>query len=149
MEGLTAQQREDCQDIFSLLDRNGSGSLDIEELGSGLRGLGLNPTEAEIRALMKEADKDGSGELNFDEFVRLYKKCFAITVVTEEEVRTQFKRLDKNDDGTINAQELRELLITGDEPLTKAEANALIAEFDKNGDGVLDLEEFVNGLLAK
>src|SRR5689334_17583790 len=113
MDSLTAQQREDCQDIFTLLDRDNSGSLDVEELGNGLRALGLNPTEAEIRHLMEECDTDHNGGLSLEEFVRLYKRCFTITVVTEEEVRAQFKRLDKNNNGTVEADELRELLITG------------------------------------
>jgi len=43
-------------EIFNLFDKNHDGSIDIKELGDGMRALGANPTDAEIRAMMKEAD---------------------------------------------------------------------------------------------
>ncbi|CAG9321006.1 unnamed protein product [Blepharisma stoltei] len=149
MAKLTAQEWEDCQDIFTLLDRDGSGTLDFQELGNGLRGLGLNPTEAEIRAFIAEFDEDQTGGLTLEEFKNVYIKCLKTSVVTEEEVKTQFKRLDKNEDGHVDANELMEILMTGDDPLTKEEAQSIIEEFDTNGDGVLSLDELLDGLLGK
>lgn len=149
MAELTAQEWEECQEIFNLLDRDQSGYLDFTELGRGLRGLGLNPTQLEVQQYMDEFDTDHSNGLSVEEFAYLYKRSLSNSSITEEEVRAQFEKLDKNGDGSIDANELREILTTGEEPLTLDEAEAIIADFDKNGDGVLSLQEFMHALIGK
>ena len=42
-------------------------------MGTVLRSLGQNPTEAELAALVEEVDKDKSGTIEFDEFVEVFK----------------------------------------------------------------------------
>ncbi|CAG9321007.1 unnamed protein product [Blepharisma stoltei] len=149
MARLTSQEEEDCQDIFHLLDHNKNQILDLGELGKGLRGLGLNPSEGEVRKYMADYDRDRNNGLSLEEFESVYQRCLSSSSVTEEEIRAQFKKLDKNGDGTLDARELKDILIGGEEPLTREEADALIADFDVNGDGVLSIDEFVNGLLGR
>ena len=42
-----------------MFDRNGDGTISVEELGSILRALGQNPTQAQVNDFMKKADKNG------------------------------------------------------------------------------------------
>lgn len=64
--------------IFYDLDRDGSGSLDADELGSMLRSLGHDPTHEEIVELIKSVDvgnsddDQGDGQIQFREFIVLY-----------------------------------------------------------------------------
>ena len=62
-----------------------------------------------------------------------------------EAIRRAFALFDCDGDGSITGDELAAALqhpSTG-HPFTGDEAQALIRRFDKNGDGVLDMEEFV------
>ena len=59
--------------MFFELDRDGSGSIDAEELGMMLRSLGQNPSEQEIKDLIASVDdEDGDGQLQLREFLQLY-----------------------------------------------------------------------------
>lgn len=55
--------------MFKSLDNNKNRSLDAEELESGLRDYGINLNSEQIRVLVKFFDKDGSGNINFNEFL--------------------------------------------------------------------------------
>ena len=55
---------------FSVFDRDGSGSIDANELKYVLVNLSDDLTDGEIVAMIEEADEDGNGEIDFDgEFV--------------------------------------------------------------------------------
>lgn len=149
MDELTESQIEEMKDVFTVIDTNKSGSIDCAELGKGLRGLGLNPSNAEVQALMDEYDKDNNSVLSLEEFAELYHKCLAFQRPSEEQLIEQFNKLDVNGDGTIDANELKKVLLFGDEALTEEEAERIIADFDRNGDGVLSLNEFVDGILGR
>ena len=53
---------------FDLIDIDGSGALDAEELGAALSLLGCDPSTA--AAALAAADADSSGELGYAEFAR-------------------------------------------------------------------------------
>ena len=61
-----------CQ-VFELLDRDGGGSLCANELHNVMQDLDIGVTLEEIEAVLGELDKDGNGEIDFDEF--LYTMC--------------------------------------------------------------------------
>ena len=46
---LTDEQMAECQEVFSMFDKNGDGTISISELGLIMRKLGLSPTEAELQ----------------------------------------------------------------------------------------------------
>jgi len=62
--------------LFFQLDTDGSGSIDQEELGTMMRQLGQNPTEAELHDLIKSVDDegDGDGKIQLREFLVLYTR---------------------------------------------------------------------------
>jgi EF-hand domain pair len=53
---------------FAFLDADGSGALDVDELEEPLTGMGLVLSREEVLQLIREVDRDESGELDFDEF---------------------------------------------------------------------------------
>jgi len=45
--------------MFELFDKNGDNSINSEEMGKVLRGLGFQMTNKEIRAAIKQIDVNG------------------------------------------------------------------------------------------
>ena len=65
---------------------------------------------------------------------------------TPAEIAKAFQMFDTDSDGSLSPAELKAVLcrpVKGATALTEAQVDDLIKKFDKNGDGVLDLDEFV------
>ena len=58
----------ELQETFRLLDLDGSGSIDAAELRQLLTCVGHGLSMEEAEAMVEEADKDCSGEVEYDEF---------------------------------------------------------------------------------
>lgn len=48
------------REAFKLFDKDGNGSITVEELVAILKNLGQNPTDAEISDIVSEVDADGT-----------------------------------------------------------------------------------------
>lgn len=64
MAPLTEAQVSECKEAFALFDKDNDGCITTGELGTVMRALGKNPTEAEVRSIVKEVDPDGRGVIN-------------------------------------------------------------------------------------
>lgn len=60
------------RDSFSLFDKDGDGTITTKELGTVLRSFGQHPTEEELQDLINGMDSDGSGTIDFPEFLTEY-----------------------------------------------------------------------------
>ena len=70
---ISDKELEMARKMFFDLDRDGSGSIDAEELGMMLRSLGQNPTDEELHALIDSVDDgDKDGQIQLREFLKLY-----------------------------------------------------------------------------
>ena len=54
-----------------MFDSDGSGKISQEELKLVMQNLGEKLTDEEITEMIREADEDGDGEVDFDEFVKM------------------------------------------------------------------------------
>lgn len=88
-----------------------SGSIDAAELGALMRALGQRPTDAQIRAMIDDADVDRTGSIEFHEFVAMMTRSVRPTD-RDAELRTAFAMFDQDGSGTIDLDELREVMRT-------------------------------------
>ena len=65
------QVEEDVAHAFRVFDRDGDGLISEEELRLTMNNLGEPLTDQEVRSMIEEADLDGDGRINFQEFARL------------------------------------------------------------------------------
>ena len=57
---------EEFKEIFSLVDRDGGGSISSDELEHLLSIIGIEASNEEVDAMIKEVDTDNSGEIEFN-----------------------------------------------------------------------------------
>ncbi|PWA30871.1 calmodulin [Artemisia annua] len=124
------------------------GCITTKELGTVMRSLGQNPTEAELQDMINEVDADQNGTIDFSEFLNLMARKMKDTD-SEEELKEAFKVFDKDQNGYISAAELRHVMTNLGEKLTDEEVDEMIREADMDGDGQVNYEEFVRMMLAK
>ncbi|KAF8024496.1 hypothetical protein BT93_F1618 [Corymbia citriodora subsp. variegata] len=144
---LTKQQIDEFQEAFCLLDKDGDGCITIKELATAIKSLDLNPTEEELQSMINEVDTNGSGTIEFGEFLNLMARKIKETE-TEEELKEAFKVIDKDQDGYISPNELKRVMIKLGEKLTEEELEEMMREADLDGDGQINYEEFIRMMLA-
>ena len=66
---LTQFDLKRYRDKFNEWDRDGTGSIDKEEVLLVMTSLGQRPAKGEIDGIMAKMDKDGSGAVSFEEFL--------------------------------------------------------------------------------
>uniref|UniRef100_A0A8V0Z225 Calmodulin 1 (phosphorylase kinase, delta) n=1 Tax=Gallus gallus TaxID=9031 RepID=A0A8V0Z225_CHICK len=137
---LTEEQIAEFKEAFSLFDKDGDGTITTKELGTVMRSLGQNPTEAELQDMINEVDADGNGTIDFPEFLTMMARKMKDTD-SEEEIREAFRVFDKDGNGYISAAELRHVMTNLGEKLTDEEVDEMIREADIDGDGQVNYED--------
>jgi len=145
---LTPEQIAEFKEAFSLFDKDGDGTITTKELGTVMRSLGQNPTEAELQDMINEVDSNGNGQIDFPEFLTMMSRKLQEND-TEEEIVEAFKVFDKDGNGYISAAELRHVMCNLGEKLTDDECDEMIREADIDGDGQINYAEFVKLMMTK
>ena len=107
-----------------------------------LRALGNNPTEEEVDNMIREVDEDGSGTIEFDEFLQMMSNKMNI-INYEKVIWEAFKVYDRDGNNLISGAELRYVLSTQGPMLTHEEIDEIISEADMDGDGHINYYEFM------
>uniref|UniRef100_M1E148 Calmodulin-3 n=2 Tax=Solanum tuberosum TaxID=4113 RepID=M1E148_SOLTU len=137
-----------AQGVGSGRDSFTHSCITTKELGTVMRSLGQNPTEAELQDMINEVDADGNGTIDFPEFLNLMAQKMKDTD-SEEELKEAFRVFDKDQNGFISAAELRHVITNLGEKLTDEEVDEMIREADVDGDGQINYDEFVKVMMAK
>ncbi|XP_033724560.1 uncharacterized protein LOC117314603 [Pecten maximus] len=139
---MTEDHIAEFREAFSLFDKDGDGFVSSKELGTVMRSLGQNPTEAELQDMINEVDTDGNGTIDFPEFLTMMsRKIFDDE--SDEELKEAFRTFDSDDNGFISAAELCHVMTNLGEKLTDEEVEEMVREADIDGDGQVNYEEFV------
>merc|ERR1712080_402662 len=65
---------EFLEKMFKLFDDDNTGKISLRNLRRVAQELGENIDEEELQDMINQADRDGDGEINIDEFYRIMKK---------------------------------------------------------------------------
>jgi len=146
LERLSKLSEDQRRAMFARLDKNGDGFVEAREMKfSGRPGGGKDGMPR-----LGELDLDKNGSVSFDEFL----KSEFVKRLPEERRRAFFDRLDRNGDGVLSPADRmgggRERGPGGPggpgrgPGEGRSDAKPKFESVDKNGDGVVDFEEFQN-----
>ena len=93
---LTEEQIAEFKEAFSLFDKDGDGTITTKELGTVMRSLGQNPTEAELQDMINEVDADGNGTIDFPEFLSLMARKMKDSNSHRENLNTALTAISHN-----------------------------------------------------
>jgi calcium-dependent protein kinase len=130
----------ELQKAFKSLDKNSDGKLSRDELIEGYNKImGDLAAEEEVDKIMRIADADGSGEIDYSEFVvaTMDKR----KLLSNEKLEQAFNLFDKDKSGSISANEIKDVLGVG-KNIDEKVWNDIITEVDGNGDGEISFVEF-------
>lgn len=139
---LSDEQRQDIKEAFDLFDSEGTGMIDTKELKVAIRALGFEPKKEEIKKMIAEIDKDGTGKISFEDFLSLMTVKMA-EKDSKEEILKAFRLFDDDETGTISFKNLKRVAKELGENLTDEELQEMIDEADRDGDGEVNQEEFL------
>ena len=140
---LSQEQVAEFQEAFSLFDLDGGGDIDAKELGTVMRSLGANPTEAEVAAMIAEVDTSGNGSIEFDEFCHLMARKLHVSDCVPE-LRETFHVYDEHDTGYISADALREIVAALADGLSDEEVDEIVrlGAYEDGFDGRINFDRF-------
>lgn len=141
-QGLDEEAMEEIKEAFNLFDTEGKGNIDVRELKAAFRALGFQVKKAEIRQMFVDMDKDlSSATVTFDEFVEMVTPKMQ-NRDSREEILKVFSLFDDDNTGAISFRNLKRVATELGENLTDEELQEMIDEADRDGDGLINEEEF-------
>jgi len=144
-DDLDKEQVAILKKAFDSFDPEKKGSINSEMVGTILRLMGQQFNTQTLRELIEEVDEDGSGEIEFDEFLILASKFILEEddEALQKELREAFRLYDKEGNGYITTKVLRDILHEIDDQISDADLDGMIEEIDSDGSGTVDFDEFM------
>ena len=137
---LNQNEVKDLEKTFDFFDKNKDGQITLNEFEQGLSELKTKGVDTkEIKDLFHAIDTDINGKIDYTEFLAaaLTKQQY----IKDERLLEAFSAFDKDNDGKISKEEIMDVLKLEKEDEKKVEG--LIKLADKNGDGLVDYNEFL------
>lgn len=136
---------------FRLIDDNRDRKLDLEEMLLGLKEYGATLEDDEVTELFKELDKDESGTVSFEEFLKAVRP--PLPQERLDIIERAFAKMDQSGDGSVTLEDLKGVYNGKEHPDvvagTKSEDEVLLeflANFDtpNKADGKVSKQEFID-----
>ena len=128
-----------------------SGMMTTDELRYAIEEMGYEITDEQLRQLMREFDADESGGMELLEFTALMARMLGYRELPSEQhklLRKVFDYVDSDKDGEITPEELKAVVERFGMRMPASQLDMYLAEFDANGDGLINVTEFCN-LMSK
>ncbi|XP_027343882.1 calcium-dependent protein kinase SK5 isoform X2 [Abrus precatorius] len=137
-ERLSEEEIGGLKELFKMIDTDNSGTITFDELKDGLKRVGSELMESEIKDLMDAADIDKSGTIDYGEFIAATVHLNKLE--REENLVSAFSYFDKDGSGYITIDEIQQAC--KDFGLDDVHIDDIVKEIDQDNDGQIDYGEF-------
>ena len=148
IDNLTDEQVIEFREAFQAFDKDGNGSITTKELGTVMRSLGQNLSEAEIKEMIDIVDEDKNGTIDFQEFLHLMARKMKL-VRKEEQLLDAINILDKDGNGKISKYELRYNLLSSNSDINGEDIEEFIRTIGTDEEGNIDIQNFIEILMSQ
>jgi len=138
---LRQEDLNDIKECFTLYDKDGDGKISCQELGTVIRSLGMNPTEAEVEDISRNMIRGPT--FGLPELLQVMARFMGESRNKREEIRESFSVFDRDGTGMISAAELRHVMTNIGEKLSDQEVDEMIREIEVDRDGQINYEDMV------
>ncbi len=146
--GLTEEEIMEIKEAFDLFDTDGGGTIDPKELKAAMTSLGFEAKNQTIYQMIADLDADGSGAIDFDEFLELMTARIS-DKDNREDIEKVFKLFDDEKTGFISIKNLRRVAKELGETMDDNELTEMIERADSDNDGLVTFEDFYNIMTKK
>ena len=151
MSTLSADEIDNCRAAFTKFnngkkkfDKYEGGTIDLWGLRNVLEAMGQNPSEAELFAMIIEADEDSTGSINFAEFLYIIEqqKIRALNEDKHSDMMDAYIACGGDEDlgGCVKRETL--VQIVKEEFGLPIDIEELINKVDTDGSGEIEFDEF-------
>lgn len=125
----------------------GDDKIDANDLKKALEKGGAKVTDEDVAQIMAVADVEGTGYINFEEFVRAVIGVNLIRMILAELQRI-FAAIDTDGSGYITKQDLEKAWEKSEskDKIPKEKIDDIVKKCDQSGDGKITFEEFAQGV---
>jgi len=138
---LRQEDLNDIKECFTLYDKDADGKISCQELGTVVRSLGQNPTEAEVDDIARNMIRGPT--FGLPELLQVMAKFMGESRNKKDEIRESFSVFDRDGSGMISAAELRHVMTNIGEKLSDQEVDEMLREIEVDRDGQISYEEMV------
>jgi centrin-3 len=139
---VSKEQRQEIKEAFDIFDSERTGKMDYHELKVAIRAMGFEIKKPEALELMARYDSDDTGYIGFEAFEEIMIQRYAAQDPMDE-IRKAFELFDEEKRGKISYRSLRRIARDLGEKLSDEELRGMIDEFDKDQDGEINEDEFI------
>ncbi|XP_078694904.1 neo-calmodulin-like [Branchiostoma floridae x Branchiostoma belcheri] len=145
------EQKEVLKKCFEKLDKDKDGFLQSRDVGKAMKLVGIKPKPSEeaLEASLKAFDLDGNNMMDFEEFLNFIFFLKQVLTPDSQFVRETFIKHDKDGNGVLDKTELKEAIKSLGMVHNDKTIDLMVKMADKNGDGVIQYEEFVQMLTPR
>ena len=139
---MTENEANEYVEMFKEIDENSDGVLTFDEIKKGIKCCNLDINDDDLIKLFNDMDTDKNGLINYTEFVASlmdYEKS-----ISKEHLIKCFQNYDEDHSGKIDFIEFCKIIKPQNDD-EKKELKILYDQFDDNGDGEIDIDEFIQG----
>jgi len=140
------EQRRELEAAFAAFDLERSGLLEYEDVVAAVSALGLPMRRSEIRAAFRAlgAPAEEGGVLDFEAFSSLLRGAYAKQGPMDVALES-FHLFDSEHHGKICLEDLRAVAadLRGKGQVPDEDLRRVLRRFDRDGDGEIDEEDFV------
>ena len=130
-------------EIFDMWDLDGDNKVKSNEIRPILCAMGREPTHDNIMDFLFIADKDNTGIINKEDFMKALDEVFFLSEDAVDQAIDAFKFFDIDNSGKINQNVLKDILLKFVDGYSEKDVQNIFKLINFDMDGNFDYEEFI------